>query len=61
MAIETKQTPLEIKHGHTTEQVTIIFSQPVGNLFLTPAQADDFMKAIQMSMDALAAHQAKKA
>jgi hypothetical protein len=61
MAYELKQMPLKIDHGHTDDQVAVTFSQPVPNLLFTPAQAEDFIKGMRASLEALAAHQKAKA
>lgn len=58
MAQKLESGPLEIKHGHTGDQVFISFPWIVDNLLLTPAQAEAFIVAVRDSLEKLKAHQA---
>lgn len=60
MAHQRQEMALKIDHGYTDNQVTIVFSQPVGNLLFTLEQAEQLIKNIRISMDALVAHQKSK-
>lgn len=60
MATKVESVPLTIQHGHTETHVAVKFSRPTDHVFMTPAEVDDFITALQGSKKLLAAHQAQK-
>lgn len=60
MAQKAETGPLQIKHGHTETHVLIQFTRPTDHILLTPAQAEDFIRAMRESMAKLEEYLAKK-
>jgi hypothetical protein len=60
MAHTVTPMPLQVHHGHSETHVVTLFTRPVSDLSFTPAEAEDFIKAMQASLAALAAKQAAK-
>ncbi len=50
MAQQLETGPLQIKHGHTEEQVFIGFGRTVDHVLLTEAQCEAFLVAVQSSL-----------
>jgi len=59
MAQKMEQGPMQIQHGHNGEQVYVGFGRMTDHVFLTPAQAEAFVAAVQNSLAKLREHQAK--
>lgn len=54
MAQRVEALPLNIQHGHTETHVAIIFDRPTNHIYMLPAEAEAFIKAMRFSIEKLA-------
>ncbi len=60
MGQNVETIPITVQYGHDDEAVVMVFSKPVNMNRMTPEQAKAMIREIQVSLDQLEAHQAKK-
>lgn len=61
MAQQIETANFTMRHGHTDDRVIVVFPKAIPNLQLTAEQAEDFISAMQNSIQKLRAHVEAKA